>query len=207
MSPVIKSISSESLPNAKIVIDKFHVIKHILDALQSVRLDIKKNIKSDTIPNKKNPNGWTDLELLEKSKYLLYKLKETLTEEHKLQINFVLQKYPTLEIAYELTCDIRHWYDPENIGKSNHRLTNELGQWQENALKSKIKAFRLIVNMFEKHEDDILRYFEKGLTNAKAENINGRIQRFLQKNYGTRNRDFFFYRLQVYFATAPQKKI
>ena len=61
--------------------------------------------------------------------------------------------------------------------------------------------------MFDKHRDDIIRYFEKGLTNAKAENVNGKIQRFLANNYGTRDKDFFFYRLQVYFASAPQKKI
>jgi hypothetical protein len=34
------------------------------------------------------------------------------------------------------------------------------------------------------------REFEKGLTSAKAENINARIQRFIINNYGTRNIDF-----------------
>ena len=35
------------------------------------------------------------------------------------------------------------------------------------------------MNMVELHQEDILRYFEKGLTNAKAENLNTRIQRFI----------------------------
>ena len=61
--------------------------------------------------------------------------------------------------------------------------------------------------MFEKHRDDILRYFEKGLTNSKEENLNGKIQRFIANNYGTRDKDFFLYRVQIYFAPAPQKKI
>jgi transposase len=206
MSPVIISICRETMPNANIVIDKFHVIKHVLDALMSVRLDIKKSIKIKAIPNEKNPNGWTDLELLEKTRYLLYKHRSELEPEQEEMLNLVFQKYSTLETAYELTCDIRLWYNKSNIGKSKLYLENQLEKWQDNVMHSKIVAFKPIDKMFENHKDDILRYFEKGLTNAKAENINGRIQRFLQNNYGTRNRDFFFYRIQIYFAPAPQKK-
>ncbi|MDR1675456.1 MAG: transposase [Tannerella sp.] len=57
------------------------------------------------------------------------------------------------------------------------------------------------------HQTEIIRYIEKELTNAKAENLNSKIQRFIANNFGIRNRDFFFYRMQVYFSPAPQKKI
>jgi hypothetical protein len=38
----MKKIGLDTMPHAKIVVDKFHVLKHAYDALQSVRLDIKK---------------------------------------------------------------------------------------------------------------------------------------------------------------------
>jgi transposase len=61
--------------------------------------------------------------------------------------------------------------------------------------------------MIENRQAEIIRYFENGLTSAKAENLNSKIQRFIANNFGIRNRDFFLYRLQVYFSPAPQKRI
>jgi hypothetical protein len=58
----------------------------------------------------------------------------------------------------------------------------------------------------------ILEYFEMwdaresrdrwviGLTNAKAENLNGKLQRFLSANYGLKDKDFFLYRTVGYFS-------
>ena len=44
----MKKIGLDTMPHAKIVVDKFHVLKHAYDALQSVRLDIKKSLKTMT---------------------------------------------------------------------------------------------------------------------------------------------------------------
>jgi hypothetical protein len=38
------------------------------------------------------------------------------------------------------------------------------------------------------------------LTNAKAENINGNLQRFITANYGIKDKDFFLYGVAVYFS-------
>ncbi|MFV0604595.1 MAG: transposase [Niabella sp.] len=50
------------------------------------------------------------------------------------------------------------------------------------------------------HEQKIINYFIHGYTNAKAEAMNAKIQRFIASNYGIRDRDFFFYRLARYFS-------
>ncbi|MCP4179843.1 MAG: transposase, partial [bacterium] len=45
-------------------------------------------------------------------------------------------------------------------------------------------------------------------TNAIAENINSKIQRFIASNQGTRDREFFYFRLAAKFSTpAPQNNI
>ncbi|MFT4522003.1 MAG: transposase, partial [Bacteroidia bacterium] len=43
-------------------------------------------------------------------------------------------------------------------------------------------------------------YFIAKETNAKAEALNSNIPRFVMTNYGTRNTDFFLFRLKYYFA-------
>lgn len=205
MSPIMKKVCRQAISQAKMVVDKFHVIKHIMDALNTVRLEIKKDVKQSKLPNDNNPNGWTDIELLEKTKYLLYKMENELSSENLTLLKFLLQKYPTLQTAYELVQEIRKWYHKNQIGQSIIIKQTELHQWIKRVNDHKIKAFKPIVTMFNNHYEDIIRYFEKGLTNAKAENLNKRIQQFMSNNFGTKDRDFFFYRVQTYFA-APEKK-
>ena len=54
--------------------------------------------------------------------------------------------------------------------------------------------------MIQKHEEEIMNYFKNPQTNAKAERLNGKIERFLSNNYGTRDLDFTLYRINGYFA-------
>jgi len=53
--------------------------------------------------------------------------------------------------------------------------------------------------MIEKHQENIINYFQKGITNAKAERINGQIQQFISQNYGIRDKEFVLYRISKYF--------
>jgi len=202
MSPMLKKLCTEMIPNVRLIIDKFHVIKHIMDAMQSIRLNEKHNIK--TIPplagQIPNLNGWSDLELLEKSRYLLFKRKSEWDKEEKEIMENVFRKFKTIETGFQFCEEIREWYSPQNIGKDKGKLTYQLRQWQKKVRDAKSEAFQFIAKMFDKHQEGILRYFENGHTNAKAENLNGRIQRFLMGNYGIRDKDFFFYRVQVYFS-------
>ena len=48
---------------------------------------------------------------------------------------------------------------------------------------------------------DIIRnYFINGDTNAIAEAINSKIQKLITSNNGNRDKDFFFFRLALYYA-------
>jgi len=54
--------------------------------------------------------------------------------------------------------------------------------------------------MIRKHEDQVINFFHHGLTNAKAERLNGKIQRFISNNYGIKDKDFSLYRIANYFS-------
>ena len=54
--------------------------------------------------------------------------------------------------------------------------------------------------MIRKHEDEIINFFRNGMTNAKAERLNGKIQRFVSNNYGIKDKDFALYRIANYFS-------
>ena len=220
MSNSMKNICEEVLPQARIIIDKFHVVKHLMESLQSVRMQIKREIKIEEKQQKEkrkreklpeessgNPNGWTDLELPEKTRCLLCRMYQDLETKDALLLDFTPDKFPLLKSAYDLSQQLRLWYNKSNIGKNKGILLAELRKWKEKVKQVNIKEFLQVSRMIENHQTEIIRYFEKGLTNAKAENLNGKIQRFIANNFGIGNRDFFIYRMQVYFSPAPQKMI
>ena len=72
--------------------------------------------------------------------------------------------------------------------------------WLESLEKSNIKQFMSCSKMIQKHEDIIINYFKNPQTNANAERLNGKIQRFLSNSYGSRDIDFTLYRIKGYFA-------
>lgn len=209
MSPMMNKISKEVLPQAEIVIDKFHVMKHVYDAVQGIRLDIKKGIKEGREQSGKKERGemkYSGIELLEKGRYLLFKKREELKEEERSLLEMLLGRFKHLWVGYELLEQFREWYDKKHIGMSMQKIKERLYAWKEGVRKSGLKQYRSILRMLDRYEEEIVRYFIGGQTSSRAENINGIIERMVMSQYGIRNREFFFYRMQVYFSPTPEKK-
>jgi transposase len=208
MSPSYRKFCKEMFPGVQLVVDKFHVIKHLMEALQQVRKQLKTQcINADTtlvVSNKPNdPNQqkiWTEIELLERSRYILCKMQAEWELDEKEIIEHLFSRYPVLQTAYLLTQKLRTWYSNKNVKKHYNLVEIALYNWCDEVSQTKIPAFRAVRKMIEKHQDDIINYFKEGQTNAKAENMNSRIQRFLANNFGIKDRDFFFYRLAGYFT-------
>lgn len=205
MSPSFKRFCKETFPNAQLVVDKFHVVKHVMDALQQVRRELKiqcvnQKKKSGKRTSADAENKWTEIEMLERSRYMLLKKEDEWEQTEKETMKHLFANYPTLEKAYELSQKIRQWYGAKNIGTPTIVLEKELYNWYDQVDESNLSAFKAVRKMVEKHQDDIMNYFKKGNTNAKAENMNGKIQRFFANNFGIKDRDFFLYRLAGYFS-------
>lgn len=208
MSPSYQKFCKDVFPNTQLVIDKFHVIKHVMDALQQVRKQLKTQCLNNdqTLPiaginqTPEQEKAWTDIELLERSRYILCKMEFEWEDDQREIMAHLFNKFPILKTAYDLTQKLRLWYNGRNIGKNRNALENELNKWCDEVNNAKIAPFRGVRKMIEKHQDDILNYFKEGQTNAKAENMNGKIQRFLANNFGIKDRDFFLFRVAGYFS-------
>jgi transposase len=75
MSPMFKKLCKEWFSQAIVTVDKYHVIKHALDFLQSIRIQEKNNLSPDDNQQIED-TLWTRKQLLTKSRYLLFKAKE-----------------------------------------------------------------------------------------------------------------------------------
>lgn len=145
-------------------------------------------------------NGETPLELLARSRYLLYKFKSDWTEPQQERAKVLFERYPQIKTAYQLAATFRRWYRKEHVGKPIKNLQQELYNWYEKVDEADVDEISNFKSLVERHESIIIRYFEKGYTNAIAENMNRRIQRFIMINQGTRDRDFFYFRIANFFS-------
>jgi transposase len=210
LSPTYEKFCEQCFPKATLVADKFHVIKHIVEAAQALRLRLKQEELSKVPTTKKErkeyekqtrlPNGESRIEILTRSRYLLFKRAKDWTPHQQKRATLLFETFPSLKITYELTEQIRQWLDKENIGNYEWQIEKQLIHWYDCAEQAKLPEVENLIRLISSHEEKIMNYFKTGKTNAKAEAMNNKIQRFITTNYGVRDKDFFLYRLARYFS-------
>lgn len=210
LSPTYERFCEQSFPQATVIADKFHVVKHIVEATQTMRLRLKQEELSALPLSKRQRrevelatkliNGETRIEMLTRSRYLLFKRQANWTHTQQKRAQLLFETYPSLHTAYQLTEQLRHWLDRKNIGKKDWELEKELIEWYEVAEQQKLPEIENLIRLIGNNEQKIMNYFINGKTNAKAEAMNSKIQRFITSNYGVRDTDFFMYRLAHYYS-------
>lgn len=198
-----------SFPKADMVIDRFHVVRLVMDAMQHLRVNFRweaieqENAAIKTAKEKGGKyypevlsNGDTLKELLARSKYLLYKLEEDWTVNQSKRAALLFEKYPLLKKAYKLTLSFRSIY--KNTSKD--KALTQFKQWKESVQQTKIDKFNTALNSIEYHLDNILNFFNNRSTNANAESFNSKIKGFRANLRGVTDIKFFLFRLEKLFA-------
>jgi transposase len=199
----------KSFPRSKSVIDRFHSVRLVMDAMQHIRVSLRwKAIAEENTAIKQakerkekyNPqifsNGDTLKELLARSKYLLYKYEEDWTLNQSKRAALLFKKYPILSDIYKLTLSFRNIY--KNISKAN--AIADFGEWKEKIIALKIDEFNTVVHSLEYHMENILNFFDNRSTNANAESFNSKIKGFRANLRGVTDVKFFLFRLEKLFA-------
>ena len=210
MAGSMKLIAKRCFPNAIQVIDRFHVQKLAIEALQEIRINHRweaieqeNNLLVEAKQKKQNPqihiflNGDTRKQLLARSRYLLYKTREKWTSSQKLRAKILFSEYPDLEKAYNLSDGLRKIYN-QNIEKSVAML--KLAHWFKEVEESGFKSFNTLTRTIILNYNDILNYFNARSTNASAESFNAKIKNFRMQLRGVRDKSFFLFRLSKLFA-------
>ena len=204
--------SSVCFPKAQQVIDRFHVVRLVMDAMQHIRvkyrweaieLENKMIKKAKESGEKYKPqifeNGDTLKELLARSKYLFYKFKSEWTINQMKRAAILFNQYPILKQAYDLVVLFRNIYKSESIYQARLRLNH----WIYQVKKTTITEFNTCVNSLEYHLEDILAFFVNRETNANAESFNAKIKQFRSEVRGVSDVKFFLFRLEKLFAQSP----
>lgn len=167
----------EELPNARIVVDFFHIVadanKRITDARTVIQRECKVNLP----------------------KKLFDKSKEYLSLNERAELNNIFQAYPELGVLWRTKEKIR------NIHKlpSTVLATISYGALISQMKVSKYPSVRSWAKTLYRWQDSILAYFEYHTTNGYTEGVNTKLKTIKRLSYGFRNIDNYIRKAMLAF--------
>lgn len=166
-------VAKTYFPNAKIVIDKFHVSRYCTWAFENVRKRVQKNLYDH------------DRKYFKRSRKLLLSRMINLSDEDKLAVERMLSYSVDLTNAYILK---EYFYD--FMSSQNSKKASEKLAWlRRQGAVIELKEFDSCFSMLRNWETYILNAFDCKYSNGFTEGINNSIKVIKRVGFGYRNFD------------------
>ena len=175
-------------PQAAILFDKFHVLRHLGDALDKVR---KAEYARVTGPKRKFIKG---------QKYVLLTHRENLSSEGRQNLKLLLDANKRLNTAYLLRESFAQLWDYKSEAWARRFFEN----WKSQLRWQRLKPFEDFAEMIERHWDGIAAYCrpENKIALGFVEGLNNKIRVFQRRAYGLRDEEYL--RLKVLTCSLPE---
>jgi len=165
MSSAYKTGIQFCFPNAKHTIDKFHVKKLMIEAMDEVRRSEQQACKSKA---------------LHLGKRVLMIPETRQNEEQRQRVSELCREYPKTGRAFRMVQALDIIYASENVSTAKRRF-DELYRWLR---KSRLEPMKRVALTLKKNREEILNVFITRITNAVCEGINSMIQAAKRKARG-----------------------
>jgi transposase len=186
-APYVDAIK-EHLPNALLVFDKFHIVRHLLNAVDDVRKEEAKRLDSD---------------LLKKTRYIWLKNPWNLTEIQKTKLSDLEKINLKVNRAYILKEAFRRFWDYSYPAWAKKYLD----RWFWWATHSRLEPIRKFAWMIRRHQDDILNYFKVRIDNGAVEGLNNKAKSISHRAYGYRSAETFKLALYHSMSDLPMPQL
>jgi len=210
MAPNMQLIGRTCFPAAKRVIDRFHVQKLAMEALQQMRIKARwealdkeaieihlAKVKGEKYVAPCFKNGDSTKQLLARSRYLLFKKESLWTDSQKERAGILFKEYPDIKKAYYISQNLGLIYS--QVKHKDVALTR-LARWYDMVDRSGFLSFGTIARTIESHYMEIINFFDRRSTNAAVESFNAKIKNFRRAFRGVKDKAFFLFRLSKLYA-------
>ena len=210
MAKNMESAVRDIFPNAYLVIDRFHVVKLVNEALQQIRIKLRwQAIEDENAAIKKAKenkeryipivleNGDTPKQLLARTRHALGKNPNDWTATQKKRMDILFELSPVIKEAYKHTLNLKNIYKYEHDMNTAKTL---FMQWVQKTHDIKLEQFYSAANSILYHLDNIVNFFIRRQTNANAESFNAKIKLFRANLRGVTDNTFFLFRIAKLFA-------
>jgi len=168
-------------PRAAILFDKFHIIRHLGEALDKIRRQEYKRL-----PEK-------DRKFIKGQKYVLLSHKENLESDARKGLKMLLSANKRLNTAYVLKESFGQLWDYRNETWARKFFDN----WKEQLKWQRLEPFEDFAGMIERHWDGIAAHCkpENKISLGFVEGLNNKIRVIQRRAYGLRDEKYL--RLKV----------
>lgn len=178
--------AKEALPQAAVIIDRFHVAKHYhkgVDDLRKATLRTLKQTVSD--------------EEYTKLKGLMWPFRHhfwEVEEEQQEALAMLFLHAPELKQAWLLRHELFLIYETHGTPQ---QAEQRFEQWMAKARETKLTCFDRFIQCLDKSRADILAYFDGRHTSGFVEGLNNRLKLIKRRCYGLLDAGKLFQRIQI----------
>lgn len=174
MAPLWRAPCEQSIPQAAICFDPFHIVR-----LANIALDDVYKISSREYGTGTGDKAWR------RTRFALRAGAEKLRPEQQASVRRLRRTRYALWRAWELKEGLRDLYRSTDPDQARGHLT----RWCRSAERSKLRPFHNLARQLRRHFDGIVNAVEHGLSNSRLEGINAKIRLINKRGYGHRNVD------------------
>jgi transposase len=175
----------DKLPRAKVVVDRFHVMKQLNTRLTQLRTKYQKQCDPET------------QKILKGSRWIIVRNRSELSKKQADQLNRILELCPELGTLYLLKEEFRTIF--EKI-KCRDKAARFLDIWCLKAERTGDKYLAKFLITLKNWRSQILNYFIERITNGFVEGTNNSLRAIIRMAFGYRNFENFKLRALAGFS-------
>lgn len=162
-------------PNAKLVLDKFHIVKALNESLDEVRKEEWRKLRGE------------ERKAMKGVRWILYKRSSTRTKKETRRLNEFKKANNRIYRAWVLKDEFEKFWDYIYGGCSE----NFLKGWVTRVLRSRIESMKKFARTLRKNFKRIITYTECQITNATGEGVNRVLKIVKNRALGFKNVNSF----------------
>jgi transposase len=183
-----RNSTKRNAPQAAVLFDKFHIIRHLGEALDKVRKQEYARLTG------------RDRKFIKGQKYALLSHQENLSTDARKSLKTLLAANKRLNTAYVLKESFGQLWGYNREGWARKFFEN----WKEQLKWQRLKPFEKFARMIDKHWDGIAAYCEaeNKVALGFVEGLNNKIRVIQRRAYGLRDEEYL--RLKILTCMLPE---
>jgi transposase len=175
MSETFIGAIQEHCPNVHLVLDRFHIVKALNDAVDEIRKEEWRKVSGE------------ERKALKGLRWILFRNHADRTKEDRKLLDDLRKSNRRIHRASILSDEFDHFWD----FKSPWAAERFLNRWSTSALRSRLVPLRKFVGTIRSHFQNIITFVNRRITNAAAEGLNRIIRMVKNRASGFRSVDAF----------------
>jgi transposase len=175
MSEAYMGAIKHHCPNAKLVLDRFHIVKAINGAVDEVRKEQWRQANTQ------------DRKVLKGLRWLLFKKASNRSEEDYATLKTLQKGNRRIYRAWFLKDQFEHFWN----FRAEEPAESFLKQWSTSVLRTRLEPMKKIGRTLRKYSSEIISFVHSQLTNAVGEGLNRIIKIVKNRASGFRNLESF----------------